>query len=43
MNNSLLLQKLMMPELIGMDSFHALFIRQSILDAVNLQALNAVS
>ena len=43
MNNSLLLQKLMMPELIGMDSFSALFVRQTILDAVNFSALNAVS
>ena len=40
MNNNLLLQKLMMPDLIGMDSFHCLFIRQTILDAV---ALNVVS
>ena len=40
--NSQLLHKLSMPDYLGMDPFHAVFLRQTILDAVNYSAMNAV-
>ena len=42
MNNSLLLHKLMMPEYLGMDAYNASLLKQTILDAVNYSAMNAV-